>query len=602
MAFNTTTLTTFGTKGSDVYTASGVEDPRVALSVLLTRGADVTNIRSGIDAILKMEDKEQAVVDLFVMAFQTRDVRGGKGERAVAYEMLKYLLENRQYSSLASEVLDLVPEYGCWRDLFQIAESHAKLRVQDIAVEQFYKDQLSMKDGKVSLMAKHAPREDKYPEQYKALANRIFASEPKFSTRLKRLRQAFSAMNKVAKTVEVQMCSKHFADIKPAEVPGRALQKYTKAFLNQPSTYRHAEHPRPSHDQDRIECAENFTEHFAKAARGEAKLNGSKTVFPHELIKKIVGSMGRSRYYDYEGDGDVTSNMTQEEKDAVVGVWNQMVKDAKEGGGLGRSLAMCDFSGSMQSSGSNGDTPYWVSMAMGLLISEVTTDDFKDMFLTFDSTPTLHHLPKGDIFERVASIGGHIAQGTSTDFQKAMDLVLQRCKAMRVKPGQEPENLIVLTDMNWDQACGSDGYGPFTGNRYRHVVKTDPWQTHVEMIRESFKRAGEDMWGSEADGGLGGLKMPRIVIWNIAATSTDFHAKADTEGVVMLSGWSPSLFKVLQKEGVVIQTPYQALRAQLDDERYDAVRERVCIWLRRRDWAAMNNVRIETGESEISPW
>ena len=602
MAFNTTTLTTFGTKGSDVYTASGVEDPRVALSVLLTRGADVTNIRSGIDAILKMEDKEQAVVDLFVMAFQTRDVRGGKGERAVAYEMLKYLLENRQYSSLASEVLDLVPEYGCWRDLFQIAESHAKLRVQDIAVEQFYKDQLSMKDGKVSLMAKHAPREDKYPEQYKALANRIFASEPKFSTRLKRLRQAFSAMNKVAKTVEVQMCSKHFADIKPAEVPGRALQKYTKAFLNQPSTYRHAEHPRPSHDQDRIECAENFTEHFAKAARGEAKLNGSKTVFPHELIKKIVGSMGRSRYYDYEGDGDVTSNMTQEEKDAVVGVWNQMVKDAKEGGGLGRSLAMCDFSGSMQSSGSNGDTPYWVSMAMGLLISEVTTDDFKDMFLTFDSTPTLHHLPKGDIFERVASIGGHIAQGTSTDFQKAMDLVLQRCKAMRVKPGQEPENLIVLTDMNWDQACGSDGYGPFTGNRYRHVVKTDPWQTHVEMIRESFKRAGEDMWGSEADGGLGGLKMPRIVIWNIAATSTDFHAKADTEGVVMLSGWSPSLFKVLQNEGVVIQTPYQALRAQLDDERYDAVRERVCIWLRRRDWAAMNNVRIETGESEISPW
>jgi hypothetical protein len=578
MAFNTTSMTQIGSKGSDVYTATGVEDPRVALSVLLTRGAAVPDIRSGVNAVLAMDDKDQAIKDIFVMAFQTRDIRGGKGERTVAYEMLKALLDTNEVTSLALDILDLVPEYGCWRDLFVMTQSYPKLqdRVLDITVHQFDKDQVTMAAGSVSLMAKHAPREDKYAELYKCLANRLFASEPKFSRRLKALRQALSAMNKVAKTVEVQMCSKHFAEIKPAEVPGRALQKYTKAFLNQPSTYSHPLHPRPLADQDRDECAEHFAEHFAKAAKGEAKLNGSKTVFPHELIKKIVqSSAGRNYYRSYEVEGE--DRMTTEEKDAIVGVWNQMVKDAKEGGGLGRSLAMCDFSGSMQSSGSNGDTPYWVSMALGLLISEVTTKEFEDVFLTFDSTPTFHHLPKGDIFKRVGSISGHIAQGTSTDFQKAMDLVLERCKAMRVRPGQEPENLIVLTDMNWDQACASDESGYYTGNRYRHVVKTDPWQTHVEMIRESFKRAGEDMWGAGQ-----GLKMPRIVIWNIAATSTDFHAKADTEGVVMLSGWSPSLFKVLQKEGVVIQTPYAALRCQLDDERYDPVRARVEAWLQKK--------------------
>ncbi len=576
MAFNNTSSTQIGTKGSDVYTATGVGDPRVALSVLLTRGADISTIRSGIDSILAMEDREQAVKDLFVLAFQTRDVRGGKGERAVSYEMFKYLLDNAVYTSLASDILDLIPEYGCWRDLFQLAETHAKAkdRVLEITEHQFHKDEATMAGGKVSLMAKHAPREDKYPDQYKELANRLFTAEPKYSRRLKMLRQALSAMNKVAKTVEVPMCDKHFADIDPAAVPGRALQKYTKAFLNQPSTYRHSEHPRPSTDLDRVTCAEHFTEHFAKAAKGEAKLNGSQTVFPHELVKKIMATLSRYDYYDEQLEA-LVSKITKEERDALVGVWNQMVKDAKEGGGLGRSLAMCDFSGSMQSSGNNRDTPYWVSMAMGLLISEVTTDEFKDVFLTFDSTPQLHHLPKGDIFQRVASIGGSIAQGTSTDFQKAMDLVLERCKAMRVRPGQEPENLIVLTDMNWDQACASDAYSRYTYNRYRHVVKTDPWQTHVEMIREAFKRAGEDMWGEGQ-----GLKMPRIVIWNIAATSTDFHAKSDTEGVVMLSGWSPSLFKILQKEGVVIQTPYAALRAQLDDERYDPVRARVEAWLR----------------------
>jgi len=570
MAFSDASLTKVGTKGSDVYTATGVEDPRVALSALLVRNADARMIRAGVNEILKMEEKDQAIKDVFVMAFQTRDVRGGKGERTVAYEMFKALLENHSVSHIAMDILDLVPEYGSWRDLFQLAETHEKERILAITINQFRKDQVTMDSGKVSLMAKHAPREDKYPEQFKALANILFASEPKYSRRLKALRQALSAMNKVAKTVEVQMCSKHFADIKPEEVPGRALQKYLKAFLNQPSTYSHPLHPRPSEEADRVECAEHFSEHLAKAARGEAKVNGSKTVFPHELIKKIVHSMRRGRHsYDYE------ARMSEGEKDGLVGVWNQMVKDAKEGGGLGRSIAMCDFSGSMQSSGNNGDTPYWVSMAMGLLISEVTTKEFEDTFLTFDSTPTLHTLPKGDIFQRVAFIEPDLGQGTSTDFQKAMDLVLQKCKTTRVRPGQEPENLIVLTDMNWDQACGSDVYSAYTGNRYRHVVKTDTWQTHVEMIREAFKRAGEDMWGPGQ-----GLKMPRIVIWNIAATSTDFHAKADTEGVVMLSGWSPSLFKILQKEGVVIQTPYQALRCQLDDERYDPVRERVEKWLR----------------------
>jgi len=180
--------------------------------------------------------------------------------------------------------------------------------------------------------------------------------------------------------------------------------------------------------------------------------------------------------------------------------------------------------------------------------------------------------PEDDLFERLKHIS-HLGQGLSTDFQKAMDLVLSQLKAKRCRPGQEPENLIVLTDMNWDQACGSDRQSVYTGNSYRNVVKTSEWQTHVEMIREAFKRAGEDMWGEGQ-----GLTMPRIVIWNIASTSTDFHAQSDTEGVAMLSGWSPSLFKALQTQGpdgVKPMTPMEMLRAQLDVERYDQVVLRV---------------------------
>jgi len=205
----------------------------------------------------------------------------------------------------------------------------------------------------------------------------------------------------------------------------------------------------------------------------------------------------------------------------------------------------------MQSSGSNGDTPYWVSMALGLLISEVTTAEFKNLMLSFDSTPTFHRFPEGDLFQKLGSILPTMGQGLSTDFRAAMRLVLEVLKAKNVKPGEEPENLIVLTDMNWDQA--SD------------YQKSAAWETHVEITRTEFKRNG---W-----------KMPTIVIWNIASTSPDFHAQSTTEGVAMISGWSPSLFKVLQTQGPSGVTPATALRIQLDDPRYDLVRERVRAFL-----------------------
>jgi hypothetical protein len=84
------------------------------------------------------------------------------------------------------------------------------------------------------------------------------------------------------------------------------------------------------------------------------------------------------------------------------------------------------------------------------------------------------------------------------------------------------------------------------------------------------------MWGEGQ-----GLKMPTIVIWNIAATCQDFHATATTPGVVMLSGWSPSLFKVLQTKGVIEMTPVDALKIQLEDVRYNLVRQRVNAFLAR---------------------
>lgn len=562
-------FTKIGTKGSDVYTADGVGDPRVVLNTLLVRDVSEETVNQYMEQICnRAKTDAQVLEDLWVMLFQNRDVRGGKGERTSTELMWKFLIE-RDKGSFIAHMMQLVPEYGCWRDLFHLADTHNYKWVKEIvakmAMNQLMKDHEAIQNAvpgqvpKVSLVAKWIPREDRQPELAKMIAKHLFSNVSYIGTRLKLYRKMVAAVNKHLDTVEVKMCGKEFRNINPVHVPGRALKKYTKAFLNEVASNGKDEHVvsgefRHPDDPDRMECREHFQQFFEDAVKGKVTAKANHVVYPHELVKSIV---------EQHGWGESTSD----QKNAVVAQWNALVKAAQDAGGLGRSLAMCDFSGSMQSSGRTGDLPYYVSMAMGLLISEVTSPEFKDSFITFDSNPILHRMDaKADIIQRVRElVGSGIGQGTSTDFQKAMDLVLQNIKANRVRPGQEPDNLIVITDMNWDQACGSDRYSIFTGHSYRHTVKTAQWQTHIQMIREAFKRAGEDMWGVP-------FVPPRIVIWNVAATSDDFHAQQDTEGVVMVSDWSPSIFKNLLKGDIRKTTPMEMLRILLDDERYDLVR------------------------------
>jgi len=472
-----------------------------------------------------------------------------------------------KHEHLAKDLLDLVPYYGCWRDLLAMAELVAKdysslngIKIQS-TIADFYAKTLcdeSKLEKPLTLAAKWAPREgSKHKEFAKQLAYVLFPPQlvSTHGGRMNHYRRLVADMNAKLNTVETLMCSDRWDMIKPGSVPGRAGKLYSKAFLNLPSTHKvkgeTKEEFRHPDNEKRMICRRNFEAHFAAAARGEAKVHGADTLFPHEVVQKASEDHG----------------LSAAEKDQLNAVWLSMVAKAKAAGGLGRSIFMSDFSGSM------AGTPYWVSMALGILGSQVCSAEFKDKLMTFDSNPIWHHFTAGsDLFARIRTIeSSGIGQGLSTDFQKAMDLVLTTLKAERVRPGQEPENLIVLTDMGWDQACSSSEMSDYTGHSYRHVVKTARWQTHVAMIQEAFKRAGEDMWGPGQ-----GFTAPRIVIWNLRASpQTDFHATADTPGVAMLSGWSPTQFEILMKEGPRQMTAYEMLRLELDDPKYQRVRERI---------------------------
>lgn len=538
-----TPLTKAGVKGSDVYTEAGVGDDRVALFQQLVRGCTATYIETQVLRAFTVTPQNDVLRDYAVMAFQARDVRGGKGERDVFYHMFFAIAKARP--ATIKPLVELIPEYGCWVDcwnLWEMAPMHTtvcdavRAAIVDLAKWFYFEDAAKLDRGEksISLVGKWLPREgSKHNDLARTFANAFHPESAEQDDRWRAYRKGCSRLNAALKTTEINMCGGTWAAIEPGAVPGRLLAKGRKAFLNEivarkgkprrgaPTTgLRHPD------SADRLACREHFLAHTKKALKGEVTMKGADTVYPHELV---------SKYFGY------CSSTTMDEDAMIEAQWKAIREATAAAGGLGRAVAMSDFSGSM------GGTPMEVSMALGILISEITHPAFRDHMIGFDSDPNWISLVGKSTLKEKVEYARNFAQGTSTNFQAACDLILTRLVEHKVPAAEAPTDLIVLTDMGFDAACGG-----------ARVTKTNPWETHIQMIQNSFARAG--------------YVAPRIVLWNLRAAYKDFHAKAEETGVVMLSGWSPSLLKAISANGVMVKTPYEGLREILDNSRYDKVR------------------------------
>jgi hypothetical protein len=399
--------------------------------------------------------------------------------------------------------------------------------------EQYLKDLSGCET--LSLLSKWLPREKSgtYPKLAQKIANFIYTDEVSQTKRMIKYRKDVSKLNKLLKTVEINMCGKTWAEIKPEAVPGRCLKIHTSAFLNEP-VKRPFDTLRYPDSEDRMKCRKNFQVFIGDLKDGTKKAHGANVVMPHELVEKAM-----------------KIETSADEHSINQGQWDSIREETFRLGGLAKCVPMCDFSGSMDG------LPKLISLALGILLSEINHSAFKDHILTFDSKPVWYSFNgKTTLKEKLDSIDrSSIAQGYNTDFYLACIRILEKMKQHKVPVGEEPEDLIVLTDMGFDEA------------KSPHDTE-NTWVCQLEKIRNEFKKVGEEVWGEG-----NGWKPPRIVIWNISAQYKDFHARADQEGVVQLSGWSPSILQALQKGGVHVGTPYDGMRVILDNERYDAVRK-----------------------------
>lgn len=525
-----------GVNGADVYTATGIGDVRVALYTSLVRDLDLAEIADFVSKVIAEGWARDQVAayerDLWLIAFQGRDVRGGKGERTVALDMIAELCRRKPERTAA--MLSLVPEYGSWRDVFVLcAQAHMRAACMDLVVRTFKEE--SVRDLPTTLLAKWMPREGSAMAEELSgivltLASALFPNVRNVRQRLATYRRTISKMTTTLKVVEKDMCGGTWTSIKPGAVPGRCMNLNRKAFLNQKvkgSGERSA-------SEDRKACAANFKAHLEAVLAGKATIKGGSTVFPHTVCRQVIGA------------GCKHTEESTDEMKALEAQWLMIRDKVKSAGAMGRVVPMCDFSGSMSG------IPMDVSMALGILLSEVNHSAFKDCMLSFDSEPHWITFKDGmSLYEKCEEARRH-GQGLNTDFEAAMNLVLRRLVEHAVPACEAPEDIVVFTDMGFDQAKGEN-----SAAFHRGMEARGGWATIVESMKRRFAAAG--------------YTMPRLVIWNLRSDYKEYHARANESGVLMLSGWSPSSMKIIMN-GISVHTPYEGMRAVLDDERYDAVR------------------------------
>ena len=537
---------TFTEKGHLSFTSKGVDNNLLSLYFKLVRGADSKHI---LDLAAKVNSDPSLLEDLVVLTFQTRDIRGGKGERQLFYLLFNYLYNNLSRETM-KRLLALIPVYGSFKDLNilweladqqQNATSDSRKNLKQDIIELYTlhlrQDNLNiMDDSKLSLAAKWAPRESgHFRDMARALANNYLKDQTCSQKMVYTVyRKMVSSLNKRLNTTEIHMAGNTWQDINPGHVPSKCLLINRDAFQNKIQSGSQSGETR-SHKEDRVVCAENFKKHLES---GEEVHGG--VLHPNDIIKR------------YPLD-KIDPVLEAQWRDIVSGYELMLTENIEKGETARNTIPVIDVSGSMTCSYGGAVAPIDAAVGLGILLAELSPGAFKNRAITFSEKPEWIRLKGCYTLQEKISKTKNASWGMTTNLYKVFNLILKIAIKKKV-PEEDIANmdLIILSDMQFDS---SQTNGDAKGK----------WKTVIQNIKTMYSEVGYNT-------------IPHIIFWNLKGDTMDFPEQANTPNVTMVSGFSPSAANTFLTEGIDAvkkekKTPEDTLRQILDDERYDPIRE-----------------------------
>jgi hypothetical protein len=533
-----------------------------------TRGKLRQTVKSFISRFIDEMDDSNMTRALELLAcyiFNLRDIRGGKGERDLAFCAMCELAG--RVPNLFRSLLPLfVSEYGSFGDLLGLYRAVENDVPEEYEYVVSFREAIvresasSLTDDSGTLAGKWAPRHQtsakknrtrsaqlknimarEVAKQYVALTrpgNHDFSNPGTLRFALKHYRKRVEELTRRAGVAEQKMSSNDWENIEPSKVPSVCAKKHRLAFRNKTKNGNER-----SSAEGRRKCAKNFDEAIKKCIETGKGIKGSVSG-AHGIVKEYMGIR-----YTVGGD---------EKDDMLEAMWKNLITEAKEklsvGGGLPSCVALVDVSGSM------AGIPMEVAVALGLVIAEVAPPAWQNRVLTFESNPRWHQIVGDSLFDRVNNLMS-APWGGSTNFGKALNMILDFAVGNQLPREAMPEVLFVFSDMQFDQA---DGTGSSYGgtHHYREGARSNTGFAHTSAnIRRAFQEAG--------------YEMPTIVFWNLNGRCSARPCETITEGVFQMSGYSEAMLTAFM-EGRLTQmqgkTPTDLMLEVLDGERYERVR------------------------------
>ena len=575
------------------------------LSYSRIRGQDHEEFKKNISKVIEnsinknSKDEIETFVNLIVMCFETRDIRGiGKGERMLFYIFWIEMLKICPKTMIAT--IPLIPKYGAWFDIINLIEIIFKeintsicktnklipkifkktiYELSEFYIKTISKDYNNLtenKSEKFSLAAKWVPSENskggiksvifqlfvylkfnliqKDPDTvFKFIKNQNIVSieQKKKYYYYKKWRQMKSALNDKLKTTEVLMCDSNqvWDRIVPSAIPSVLFNKNKLAFTN-----KNKKGKVRSERQDRIKCAQQIDDHLEKIFEnpdGSAKING-KILNPVDIVGYIIKNLYNSNYV---------------EDKVAEAQWINIINNLKKNGNLGNIIPMCDTSGSMTWEDDTNQykkyPPISVAISLSLLVSELASDVFKGKILTFSSTPRWHpdDINKS-LIERVKALESVSDWGQSTNIDAAFDLILEQCRMHKVPWEVFSEiRILILSDMQFDNKQNETEYNSYNCNASKNDTKI------IKKIQSVYP---------EMD------SQPLTIWWNLKDGKTlDYPANGTEPNVCMLSGYNSNVLKIFMEEDIAdkkkiqgsLETPYDNIIKILNNEHFNPVRQ-----------------------------
>ena len=193
------------------------------------------------------------------LAFYTRNIRGGLGERRAFRIMLRKLANINPKAVIKN--IHLVPKFGRWDDLYVLVGTKVEKEMFSFMKETFLKDLQAMEEQKeVSLLGKWLKSINASSKESKQLGKLTAKS---FGMSEKDYRKALSKLIDYIDITEKRMSENKWNEIPYPNVPSIAMNRYRLAFIK--------------HDEER------FEEYLSKVEKGEEKINSS-TLFPYDIL------------------------------------------------------------------------------------------------------------------------------------------------------------------------------------------------------------------------------------------------------------------------------------------------------------------------------